>query len=253
MALVCYVGAAASATAVAPKGRLVKDIQIQAFFHTAHPWQLKIYQPDGQDAEFGKRPVRVCFVPAPLDGRNLHTDCTALFGAASLSDGRMSPLQTLDSAKLEMLPGGAGRTGQAALVIRATFAGGGPGQLEGVYVWTDTSSDHQGSFTRTFSSVISQAGEQKFVTRGPLAGAFVAVDQVYEGDEANMESPVRYRMTIYEPVPLGYMKVLSMLSEKRYPSNHTGDGLPDPIATLTPIMSQALKAVYPEGVSVLQR
>ena len=89
------------------------------------------------------------------------------------------------------------------------------------------------------------------MTRGPLAGAFVQVDQVYEGNEANMQLPVHYEMTIYKPTPLGYVKVLSMLSEKRYPSNHTRDGLPDAITTLTPTMSRALKAVYPNGTSVL--
>ncbi len=105
---------------------------------------------------------------------------------------------------------------------------------------------------QTFKSVISQAGDQKFVSEGPLAGAFVSIDQVYEG-EANMESPMRYQMNIYEPAPLGYVKVLSMLSENRYPSNHTRDGLSDAIATLMPAMSRALRAVYPDGVSALQR
>ena len=60
-------------------------------------------------------------------------------------------------------------------------------------------------------------------------------------------------MAVYEPVPLGYVKVLSMLSENRYPTNHTRDGLSDAIATLMPGMSRALMAVYPDGVSVLQR
>lgn len=252
LALACFAGAAASTTPQAPREHLVKRIELQAFFHLSHPGQVNIYQPAGQDEEPGNRPVRVCFVKQQ-DAPSPHTNCTALYGGASLPDGRVLPLQTLDSADLEMLPSPDGGPGRPSLVICATFAGGGPGELKGLYVWTDTSTSHQGWFMQTFKSVISQAGDQKFVEKGPLAGAFVAIDQVYEGDEANMESPVRYQMAIYEPAPLGYVKVLSMLSEKRYPSNHTRDGLSDAIATLMPAMSRALKAVYPDGVSALQR
>jgi len=250
LSLSCFAGAVLSAIPKAPKERLVKAIDLQPFFHTAHPWQVKIYQPVGENAEFGNRPVRVCFVK---QGAKPYTDCTALFGGVPQSDGRVLPLQTLDRADMEMLPSLDGGPGRPSLVVRATFAGGGAGELKGLYVWTDISSAHQGLFAQTFQSVISQAGDQRFLKKGPLAGAFVAIDQVHEGNEANMESPVRYQMSIYEPAPLGYVKVLSMLSEHRYPSNHTRDGLTDAIATLTPAMSRALKAVYPDGVAVLQR
>ena len=252
LAQVCLAGKAVSGSTEAPKERLVKAIELQAFFHTPRPRQVKIYEPAGQSAEFGHLPVRVCFMKQQSTAGS-HADCMALFGGASLPDGTVLPLQTFDSADLEVLPSPDGGPGRPSLVVRATFSGGGPGLLNGLFVWTDTSHDHQGWFTQTFKSVVSQAGEQKFVRKGPLAGAFVELDQVYEGDEANMESPVRYQMAIYEPVSLGYVEVLSVLSKKRYPSNHTRDGLPNAIATLTPAMSRALKAVYPQGVSALQQ
>ncbi|MGY3039836.1 hypothetical protein ACVWWQ_001459 [Rhodanobacter sp. TND4EL1] len=252
LALLCLAGAAVSGTTEAPKERLVKSIELQAFFHTAHPWQARIYEPAGQSAEFGHRPMRACFVKQQ-GAVGTHAECMALFSDAALPDGTVLPLQNFDSADLEVLPSPDGGPGRPSLVVRASFSGGGPGRLNGLFVWTDTSRDHQGQFTQTFKSVVSQAGEQKFVRKGPLAGAFVEFEQVYEGDEANMESPVRYQMAIYEPAPLGYVKVLSVLSEKRYPSNHTRDGLPNAIATLTPAMSRVLKAVYPQGVSALQQ
>lgn len=252
LALMCMAGTTVAGTTEAPKGRLVKAIELQAFFQTSQPWQVKIYEPTGPNAEFGHQPVRVCFMKQQ-GAASTHADCTALFGGAALPDGTVLPLQTFDSAELELLPSPEGGPGRPCLVVRATFSGGGPGLLKGLFVWSDTSHAHQGQFTQTFKSVVTQAGEQKFVRKGPLAGAFVELEQVYEGDEANMESPARYQMTIYEPAPLGYMKVLSVLSEKRYPSNHTRDGLADAIATLTPAMSRALKAVYPHGVSALQR
>jgi hypothetical protein len=250
LAMVCYASSALSGTGGTAQEHLVKDMPLQSFFHTLHPWRLKIYQSIGQDAEMGDNPVRVCFV-GPMDAKAPEVQCTALVDG-SFPKGQPVPLQTLDSVDLDLLPSSGDPSGRPSIVVRATFSGGGPGQLKGLFVWTDTSTDHrQGQFMQTFKSVISQAGEQQFLKQGLLAGTFVAVDQVYEGNEPNMESPVRYNMTIYEPAPLGYVEVLSTISKKRYPSNHTGDGLPDAIGTLTPEMSWALKAVYPTGVSEL--
>ncbi|WP_158755932.1 hypothetical protein [Dyella sp. S184] len=252
LAMVCYASSALSGTGMEAQERLVKDMPLQPFFHSHHPWQLKIYQPIGQDAEMGDNPVRVCFV-GPMDAKAPEVQCNALVGG-SFPKGQPVPLQTLDSVDLEMLPSSNDPAGRPSIVVRATFWGGGPGLLKGLFVWADTSTDHrQGQFMQTFKSDITQAGEQRFLKQGPLAGAFVAVDQVYEGNEPNMASPVRYDMRIYEPAPLGYVEVLSTLSKKRYPSNHTGDGLPDAIGTLTSEMSGALKAVYPTGVSELLR
>lgn len=248
LALICGANIVASAVAAAPAERLAKDIQLQAFFHATHPWQVKIYQPAKPDADTGNEPVRVCLI-GELGNPRPYTVCTKLSGGASV-DGSPFPMQSFRGASLEMLSGPDG-TQRPALIVRATFSGGGSGWLQGVYVW-----DYErglGVFQKAFQSVATGAGQQEFVKKGPLAGAFVRVDQVYEGDETNMMSPVRYRMTVYEPVPLGYEEVLSLLSEKHYPSNHTDDGLPDAISTLTPIMSRALKAIYPRGVSVLEQ
>lgn len=49
------------------------------------------------------------------------------------------------------------------------------------------------------------------------------------------------------------MKVLGQLIEKRYPNYRAARKLSDPIATLTPIISRALKVTYPPGVSSLER
>lgn len=249
LALLCMTGVAVAATVEPTTGyRLVKNIPLQAFFHASHPWQAKIYQPNGGDAEFGDQPVRLCLV-GPLGGPKPYTVCKDLYGGLPV-DGRALPMQSLRDASLRMLSGPAG-TKRPALVIRATFSGGGSGWLQGVYVWTYDS--RLGIFQKTFESVAGGGGQQEFVTKGPLAGAFVQVEPIYEGDEPNMASPTRYAMDIYEPAPMGYVKVLSTLTEKRYPNYRTERNLPDAIATLTPIMSRALKAVYPGGISALER
>ena len=248
LALLCVAGAAVAARAAPTNDSLVKDISLQSFFHASHPWQVKIYQPDGKDADFGNQPVRVCLVGS-LGNPRPYTVCKALYGGATVG-GRAFPLQTFRDASLQMLSGPDG-TQRPALVVRATFSGGGSGWLQGVYVWTYDR--RLGIFQRTFGSVVPGGGQQKFVTKGPLAGAFVRVEPVYEGDEPNMASPTRYEMTIYEPAPMGYLKVLSLLTQKRYPNYRSERNLPDPIATLTPIMSRALKAVYPAGITPLER
>lgn len=248
LVLICGASVAASAVAATRVEPLAKDIQLQAFFHATHPWEVKIYEPVGPGADTGMEPVRVCLI-GEFGNPKPYTVCTKLFGGAPV-DGRAFPMQSFRDASLEMLSGPDG-VQRPALIVRATFSGGGSGWLQGIYVW-----DYErrlSIFRKAFQSVATGAGQQEFVKEGPLAGAFVRVDQVYEGDEANMMSPVRYRMIVYEPVPSGYEEALSLLSEKRYPSNHTGDGLSDAIATLTPIMSRALKAVYPDGVSALEQ
>src|ERR1700733_8220523 len=71
---------------------LVKDIQIQSFFHTRQPWEVKIYQPTGEDADTGKNPVRVCFVVP-----NQAPDCVPLLGSDPMPKAGPAsyPLQTL--------------------------------------------------------------------------------------------------------------------------------------------------------------
>lgn len=47
-----------------PTSRLVREIPLQSFFHTAHAWQLEVYQAPGPairaDSDVSALPVRVC-------------------------------------------------------------------------------------------------------------------------------------------------------------------------------------------------
>lgn len=232
--------------------RLVKEIGLQSFFHTAKPFDLKIYrrdEPIGTPADW--YPVEVCiFGPGEPQRAG---GCLPLVDGESLPRGLVLPMQQFDSATLEMLPGAPGKPARPSLVVRASYRSGLAAELHGVYVWNDmprleNDSRNFDDFSLTFQSVVSEAGQQEFVSKGPLAGAFVSVDQISEGDEPDAESPRYYEMNAFWPAPFGYVKVLSMLSAKRYPSNHTGEGLHDPISVLTPEISGALKSVYPKGV-----
>lgn len=240
-------GTAFGCLADTPSDVLVKDIHLQSFFHTRQPWEVKIYQPTGEDADTGKNPVRVCFV-----GPNQAPDCAPLLGADPMPEvGPASyPLQTLGRVELKMLPTAPSGPKRPALIIEATFSGGGPGVLRTMFVWTDLGgpSRKNDAFMLSFRSTIGNAGQQEFVSSGPLAGYFVMVDQTSMGDEANEEAPKHYVMDVYAPATLGYTQVLSILSKDRYPSNHTGDGLPNALHVLTPEIARALRGAYPNGM-----
>lgn len=233
--------------------QLVKEIALQSFFHTAKPFDVAIYyrdEPIGTPADW--YPVEVCIFGQGEP--RLSRGCQPLVDGESLPWGLVYPMQKFDGATLEMLPGAPGTPTRPSLVVRASYLSGLAGELHGVYVWNDTprlehDSRNFDSFFLTFKSVVSEAGQQEFVMKGPLAGAFVSVDQISEGNEPDAESPRHYQINVFRPVPFGYVKVLSMLSTKRYPSNHTEQGLHDPISVLTPEISRALKSVYPNGVS----
>jgi hypothetical protein len=239
-------GTAFGCLAAPPSDVLVKDIHLQSFFHTRQPWEVKIYQPTGEDADTGKNPVRVCFV-----GPNQAPDCVPLLGSDPMPEvGPASyPLQTLAHAELKMLPTAPSGPKRPALVVEATFSGGGSGVLRTMFVWTDLGPSQKNDlFTLSFRSTIGNAGQQEFVSSGPLAGYFVMVDQTSMGDEANEEAPKHYVMDVYAPATLGYTQVLTILSKDRYPSNHTGDGLPNALQVLTPEIARALSGAYPNGM-----
>lgn len=238
----------------APEYRLVKNISLQTFFHTAKPWKLEIYEPITPADESAPvwYPVEVCIFgpddPQPPAG------CQPLVSGEALPNGLLYPMQEFDSATLKMLPGPPGKRARPSLVVRASYVSGVAGALNGVYVWNDTprlgiDKRNFDGFFLTFSSVVDQTGQQEFVKQGPLAGSFVSVGQIMEGDETNLESPRYYEIDVYYPASFGYVKVLGLLSQEHYPSNNTGGGLRNAIDVLTPEISRALNSVYPSGVS----
>lgn len=253
--MLCIAGTVfASAAAVPPAQpaeQLVKNISLQSFFHTLDTWHAKIYQVVhpvvGWDGGVSVPAIRVCFVRPPLP-KEASTLCAPLRVAGW-------SYQKLRSVNLRMLPGPDGKGDRPSLVMRATAITGpsGPDVLHGLFVYTYVA----GEFQLTFDSEVDLTGEQEFEEAGPLQGAFVVVRQVSEGDEQTQISPRHYRMTVYVPARFGYVKVLSILSKQRYPSDESGDGMQgnEAITALTPEIVNALRAVYPNGVyaSAVQR
>lgn len=243
MLTACAVGAIAEAAAQAPPTqpveKLVKDIPLQGYFHTLHAWRLKIYEePNGPSITSNGEalPVRVCFVFPPSPNESPPSCWSGAF-------------QKLDSVRLRLAPGPNGRVDRPLVVIRLTGQIGPTihGTTHGIVAWEH---DRIVGFNIAIKSIVSFSGDQKFVTKGPLAGSFINVDECGEGNERTLSSPQHYRMSVYKPVRFGYLKVLSVLSKNRYPSP-LRDAIPNPInpiATLTPEIVSDMNAVYPRGV-----
>lgn len=232
LTLLCYAGAAVAQSASRPKLEPINDLQLQAFFHTPQPWQVKIH-PMGVGANgVGTSNIRVCFV-GPTTG------CQTI-----ARDG----FSSLNSVKFKMLAGPRRGTQRPVLVIRTTHsAGTWNSTFHDVDVWTFVRFGGPrpgGSFVQIFHNACFSDGEQEFVKSGLLAGAFVSVWRPF-----TVNAPVRYRIEAYEPTPSAYIRVLSLLSAKRYPSINTNlGGKPaDQISVLMPQIVGVMRAAYPGG------
>lgn len=215
---------------------LVKRVNLQPFFDTAEPWQLRVYRPVATDSDrIVLEPLRVCFVDTAL-AADKGTACHLLH------DGN-----ELTSVQLTRLPAPQAGAPRAAIVMRVARNGGlAAASGSAFYVWDFDRAAH--AFEVGLESAVSFAGAQAFVRHGPLSGLFISADAVYEGDEPNMNTPTRYRIRVYAPSARGYRQVLSFLTAKRYPNVRSDHALPDPVAALSPEIVSALDRIYPHGV-----
>jgi hypothetical protein len=229
LALLCCTGASIAQSVSASKLKPIDGLQLQAFFHTPYSWQVKVYPPRESASGFTTSDIRVCFI-GPT------TDCQTIAHDA---------FSSLTSVKLEMLADPRRVTQRPTLVIRATHsAGSANSTFNDIYVWAFIKyrgSKSGGSFIQIFHYP-GFGGEQEFMKKGPLAGAFVSVWQPFTPN-----LPVRYRIEVYEPAPDAYIQILSLLSAERYPSINWGGEPADPISVLMPQIVKAMRAIYPGG------
>lgn len=230
-ALLCCFGTRVSQATSSEAPKPIKVLRLQAFFHTAQPWRLEIYPPQTGADGFNVSDIRGCFVGPTTDCQTIAHDS----------------FSSLKSAKLEMLAGAQRGTERPAVVIRATHSAGTVNSsFTDIDVWVfirSTGANLGGSFVRVFHYPGFFGGEYEFVKSGPLAGAFVAVWQPFTAN-----APVRYRIEVYEPTKYSYVRILGLLSTKRYPSINYGGEPSDPISVLMPEILRAVHAVYPQGI-----
>ena len=218
-------------------------------FRTAGPWRLEAYQPPDPT---GDAPARLCFTGPDATGA-AEPDCTDLTATVE-GVSVIYPLQTIDSIEVGRIPTRSAGGSEPALLVHASFSGGGSGSLRKLFVWTyeryaGTAPGHGagGFFLDVFSSVVGDGGEQRFILSGPLAGSFIATDQVYIAGPT-LADPQPYAIRVYRRAQPGFVELLGMLTATAYPTIRGGEPLAHPIDAELPLIIRALAAVYPRGL-----
>lgn len=168
--------------AAPPPGRLVQEMELGPAFRTVGDWHLAVYEPeDPGDGGPPNTAAQLCLT-GPNGAGAVTRDCTALTATVA-GVSLIYNLQTVDSVAVTRIPSATSGRSEPALVVRASFSGGGSGTLTKLSVWTYTRVDGTpfnhgpgGFFTEVFSSVVANGGEQRFFLSGPLAGCFVSAE-----------------------------------------------------------------------------
>ena len=240
---------AAGAEETALGRRVVKEMELGPAFHTNGNWHLAATEPD---EAAGDEAAQLCLTgPSAADGHP-QEDCTALTATVE-GVSLIYKLQTIDSITVAPIPTGRAGQTEPALMVRASFSGGGSGTLSKLSVWTYTrvtgtplNAGPNGFFMEVFSAVTDDGGEQRMVLAGPLAGYLIVTDQFYTSGPT-MADPQPYSVRVYRRASPGFVKVLELLTDRKYPTIRGGEPLAHPIDVELPLIRRALAAVYPRG------
>ena len=242
----------AAPPAGAPAGRLVKEMQLGPTFRTVGDWHLAVYEPeDPGDGTPPDAAARLCLT-GPNGAGTVTTDCTALTATVA-GVSTIYNLQTVDSVTVAPIPAATPGHSEPALLVRASFSGGGSGTLSKLSVWTynrvDGTPFNQGPggfFMEIFSSVVANGGEQRFIPSGPLAGCFVSAEQVFLSGPT-MADPQPFHVRVFRRAGVGFVPVLGLLTARAYPTIRGGDPPADPVEREMPRLTRVLAALYPRG------
>ena len=221
-------------------------------FRTAGHWHLAVFEPEGSaDGDPPDAAAQLCLT-GPNGAGTVTTDCTPLTATVA-SVGVTYNLQTVDSVAVALIPTATPNRSEPALLVRASFSGGGSGTLTKLSVWTYTRVDATpfnggpgGFFMEVFSSVVTNGGEQRFIPSGPLAGCFVSAEQVCLAGPT-MADPQPFHLRVFRRAGVGFVPVLGLLTARAYPTIRGGDPPANPVEREMPRLRRALAALYPRG------
>ena len=242
----------AAPPAAPPGGRLVKEMELGPAFHTVGSWHLAVYEPeDPQDGGPPDAAARLCLT-GPNGAGAVTTDCTALTATVA-GVSTIYNLQTVDSVTVAPIPAATPGRSEPALLVRASFSGGGSGTLTKLSVWTYNRVDGTpfnggpgGFFMEVFSSVVANGGEQRFFLSGPLAGCFVSAEQVFLSGPT-MADPQPFHVSVFRRAGVGFAPVLGLLTARAYPTIRGGEPPRNPVEREMPRLRRALAVLYPRG------
>ena len=235
-----------------PAGRLVKDMALASAFRTIGDWHLAVYEPeDTPEGDPPDKAAQLCLT-GPNGAGTVTQDCIALTATVA-GVSTVYNLQTVDSVVVTPIPTTVPGGSEPALLVRASFSGGGSGTLTKLFVWTYVRVDATpfnhgpgGFFMEVFSSVIANGGEQRFFLSGPLAGCFVSAEQVFLAGPT-MADPQPFNLRVYRRADVGFVPVLGLLTARAYPTIRGGDPPANPIEREMARVLRARVAVYPCG------
>ena len=234
-ALLIFSPASFSEKSASAKYVEAKSLNLKVLLKTKKDWHVSAYQsPEAKDEPGAGGAAKVCFW---TDKTKKESGCEFINSANEFDPSTTYPHQNV--SRLETVKLDKSRTG---VLLSAEFSGGGSGLLVRQQLWTY--SPKQDSFDETLKLNMTEQGEAKFISTGPLAGYLVTADAYWQLGESHFE-PHRFSIDVYKynnNDPGSYIKILSYITAKKYPSLDEGN-----INVVSPELAATigkLKAVY---------
>ncbi len=182
-----------------------KTIVLGQAFRTKRDWHVTAYKPQGDDAETGDLPVKICFW---FELSRKDEDCTSI-------GGKEYPHQNLTEFSIVPLV----KSSQPLLgvLVETFFSGGGSGIARTTSISTyDKNSDE---FFTTASIDLNEISEYKMISSGSLSGSILTASGLWQQDEGHF-SAHRFWIQVYRYSEYygRYEKLIGYLTLKKYPS-----------------------------------
>jgi hypothetical protein len=187
----------------------VKTIALKQVFQTKNNWHVTAYKPQGDDAETGDLPVKICFwFEASKDGQDCTSEGSKEYPHQNLGAFSIVPLIQSNHPLLGVL-------------IETFFSGGGSGIARTVSVLTyDAESD---VFSSVASFDINEISDYKVIDSGTLGGSIVTASGLWQLDEGHWGDH-RFWIQVYKYSEYygRYEKYIGYLTRDKYPSEKLG-------------------------------
>ena len=189
--------------AKAPSYKAFLHLSLKEEFATTSGWQAIAYQPQGEDADTGELPAKLCFETTPKTS----PQCTSIISAPPNTDF-IYHYQTVKELSVISTP--------HLVKMEAEFFGGGSGSLTQISFWQYHKPTDR--FEVAGLITLSNQGEYQILGHGALKGVLVTADAHWQAPESHF-SPHQFDVTIYRYTEeTGYAKIASYLTAKKYPS-----------------------------------
>ena len=188
-----------------------KTIALKQVFQTKLDWHVTAYKPEGDGAETGDLPVKICFWhdPNKKEDTKAKKHCTPILS----EDG--SPHQNLeDLSVVTLIQSSAPLIGVRSV---ARYVWGGSGSSQEVSVSTYNSATDE--FSKVASVELSSISEYKIINSGTLSGSIITASGLWQQDEVHYGDH-RFWIQVYKYSEYyrQYEKYIGYITLNKYPS-----------------------------------